>query len=76
MSAFNEFELLEVSEDLEPGDYISVEDSDSGETMSMVYVRKDKTNVLLRDAAGTTFKFCQRTLELQGDDSWIIVGKE
>lgn len=73
--SFNEFELLEVADDIEPGDALSVEDTDTGEEFSMQYVKKDSISVWLKKS-NALYKFCQRTLEHSGDESWVILGKE
>lgn len=73
--SYNEFELLEVADDIEQGDSINVEDQDTGESLSMVFVRKDKSNVVLKAMDGSLYRFCQRTLEHHGEEPWIITGK-
>ena len=69
---YNEWELLVLAEDIEPGDTLVVE-RDSGEMDLMIYVR-EKTNkaVLLKDREGKETPFSTQTLEENGGYRYIV----
>lgn len=62
----NEWELLEIAEQIEPGNYVIVEDG--GVDIRMQFVRYDRGIVHLKDARGSWHKFRGASLEaLEGE---------
>lgn len=71
----NEWELLMIADDIEPGDTIVVEDSETGESHEMIYVKQpDRKTVALRGQDGATKRFSASSLE-ELDGECVIVGK-
>ncbi len=69
---YNEWELLVVAEDIEPGDTLVVE-RDSGTPELMVFVEESENNtVILKDANGSEFSFSVNTLEEYGGYRFIV----
>jgi hypothetical protein len=69
----SEWELLANSEDIEPGDWVSVENED-GSTQKLQYIKQKSGYVILRDRKGELFKFSADSLEESGGER-IITGK-
>lgn len=69
----SEWELLTISEDIEVGDTVYVED-ENGDNHDMVYVGTSKKGVKLLDVEGETRVFSQDSLEEIGGYC-VIAGK-
>lgn len=68
----NEWELLEIAEDIEQGDTIEVDED--GDTQLMVFVKYSRNKVTLRDASGGLLIFLATTLE-EVEGNRYIIGK-
>ena len=69
----SEWELMANSEDIEPGDWVIVENED-GSTQKLQYVKCKGGCVILRDRKGELFKFSSDSLE-ESEGERIITGK-
>jgi hypothetical protein len=58
----NEWELLVIAEDIEPGDYLEVEGENS-DTEYLMLVKESRHALILRDADGELVNFSPITLE-------------
>lgn len=67
----DEWELLCISDEIEPGDLIDVED-DEGDTIQMVFVRHEGKGVILKGPNGEVSRFSSATLEEIGGYRNII----
>ena len=68
---YSEWELMAISEDIEPGDTVIAED-DSGEEELLIFVRQKNANVvILKDEAGNLRNFSTQSLEELGGSSSI-----
>lgn len=70
---YSEWELMAISEDIEPGDTVIVE-SDDGEELLVFVQEKNKNVILFRDADGEIRQFSQSSLEEIGGSA-MITGK-
>lgn len=76
MSVHSEWDLLTISEDIEPGDEVNVEDTDTGAVSLYIYVKSDKKWTYLRNKESREIiKFNAETLEDYQDLSLLILGK-
>jgi len=72
---FNEWELLVLADDVQPGDSLSIED-DSGNSETMTFVKNGpKNTVILKDANGDLLTFSAANLEEVRGYRYII-GKD
>lgn len=65
----NEWELLEIADDIEPGDSLAVESDEGSEVM--IFKRYINGMVWCRDESGTTRKFRASSLEEIGGSGYI-----
>jgi hypothetical protein len=71
---YSEWELLEISEDIEPGDMVTVE-SDTGEDTLIFVKQKNQHTLVLKEVVGGKIRhFSTQSLEEIGGD-YIITGK-
>lgn len=72
MSSLSEWELLEITDDIEPGDLVDVDDC--GATIKMVFVKCDRNIVTLKPRGGQRRYFRGSSLE-EIDGEAYITGK-
>jgi hypothetical protein len=72
VSSSDEWELMTITEDLEPGDYVSVASANFKKAKMMI-VRSDRSSVYLKDQNGEVHSF-SRT-DLSNRNNWYIVGR-
>jgi hypothetical protein len=75
MSVHTEWELLAIAEDIEQGDDVLVENTDTGDEIIMSYVKYANKCIYLKDADKNILKFNPETLECKEEDlNYLIVG--
>jgi len=71
---YDEWELLVITDDIEQGDYIDVEDCES-EVFKMIYVKENSKHVILKDENGALCRFSKSTLDEVGEPYRRILEK-